>query len=393
MKYDFDSVIDRRNTNSLKWDVEDSILSMSIADMDFQTAPCVKQAIRQKVETGIFGYSIVPEAYYSSYQTWWKNRHHCDIKREWMLYSSGVIPAISSIVRKLTTPGEKICVLSPVYNIFYNSIRNNGREIITSNLLYENGNYSIDFEDLQAKLRDEQTTMLILCNPHNPIGKIWSKEELEMIGTICLKYHVLIVSDEIHCDLLEPKKNYTSFLSVNKQCEQISITCLSTSKAFNLAGLQSACIVVANEHLRHKVWRGLNTDEVAEPNVFACEATIAALQGGEAWLEELRVYISENKKIVKKFLQEQLPFLHYVASDATYLVWIDCQALYPIVDQFCMFLHREHQLLLNSGRDYGENSENFIRMNIACPRAQLQECLKRLKEGAETFFEKFINIC
>lgn len=388
MKYNFDVLIDRRNTNSLKWNVKEDELAMWVADMDFQTAPCVQESIQRKAAFGIFGYSDIPEEYYRAYQNWWKKRHHMDMEREWMMFSSGVIPAISSIVRRLTTPAEKVVIQSPVYNIFYNSIVNNGREVISSDLVYKDGRYHIDFVDLEDKLKDPQTTMVILCNPHNPIGKVWSKEELARVGTLCHKHHVIVVSDEIHCDLTEVGINYTPFASVNEQCKQNSITCLSASKAFNLAGLQAACVVIPAEGIRQRVWRGLHTDEVAEPNIFACEATVAAFEKGEEWLEEVRRYISANKKTAQLYIEKNLPQVRFVESDATYLLWIDCKVLHPYVDQFCAYLHKEKQLILSNGSAFGKNGEDFIRMNVACPQERMMEGLKRLREG----YIEFLNV-
>lgn len=292
----FDTVIERRNTNSLKWNVEEDTIAMWVADMDFRTAPCIQKAMQNTAALGIYGYCEVPEAFYTSIQEWWRQEHCFAMEREWMMFSSGVVPAISSMVRRLTQPAEKVVVLSPVYNIFYNSILNNGRRVLASELLYEGGTYEIDFIDLEQKLQDPLTTLMIMCNPHNPIGKIWSREELTQINALCRKHHVIVISDEIHCDLCEPGEKYLPFAAVNASCLQNSITCLSASKAFNLAGLQAACVVIADEGIRNRIWRGFHTDEVAEPNVFACEATIAAWMEGKDWLKDLNHYISANKK-------------------------------------------------------------------------------------------------
>lgn len=392
MKFNFDQLMDRTNTNAVKWNVKDHALAMWVADMDFQTAPCVQQAIEKIAAFGIFGYSDIPEAYYISYQQWWCRRHKLKIEKEWMIFSSGVVPAISSIVRKLTTPAEKVLIQSPVYNIFYNSILNNGREVISSDLIYENGEYQIDFHDLEVKLQDPQTTMMILCNPHNPIGKIWSAQDLEKIGTLCHTHHVVVVSDEIHCDITQPNKHYTPYASVNEQCRLNSITCIAASKAFNLAGLQAACIVVPNEGMRHKVWRGLHTDEVGEPNIFACDAVIAAFQHGEEWLEALRAYISTNKKTAHLYFKKHLPHVPVIQSEATYLLWMDCTVFHPFVEQFSEYLHKEKQLVISYGGSFGKNGEDFIRMNIACPQERMMEGLKKFREGFEEFSNIFLNI-
>lgn len=393
MKYDFDALIDRRNTNSMKWNVKENELAMWVADMDFQTAPCVQETVQKKAAFGIYGYSDIPEAYYGSYQQWWMKRYDFHIERDWMVFASGVIPAISSIVRRMTLPAEKICIQSPVYNIFYNSIVNNGREIISSDIVYKDGTYRIDFEDLERKLKDTQTTMMILCNPHNPIGKVWSKEELEKIGTLCYENNVIVVSDEIHCDLTDLDCTYTPFASVNVCCQQNSITCISASKAFNLAGLQSACVVIPNTAIRHKVIRGLNNDEVAEPNVFACEATIAAFENGEEWLDELRKYIADNKQMAQQFIKKEIPQIKLVESEATYLLWVDCHRLFPFIPQFCKYLREEKQLLISDGSGFGTNGASFIRINIACPKSRMMDGLLRLKSGVDEFIEKYVDIC
>lgn len=385
----FDTVIERRNTNSLKWNVEEDTIAMWVADMDFRTAPCIQKAMQNTAALGIYGYCEVPEAFYTSIQEWWRQEHCFAMEREWMMFSSGVVPAISSMVRRLTQPAEKVVVLSPVYNIFYNSIVNNGRRVLASELLYEGGTYEIDFIDLEQKLQDPLTTLMIMCNPHNPIGKIWSREELTQINAFCRKHHVIVISDEIHCDLCEPGKKYLPFAAVNASCLQNSITCLSASKAFNLAGLQAACVVIADEGIRNRIWRGFHTDEVAEPNVFACEATIAAWMEGKDWLKDLNHYISANKKTAQHDLKTQLPELHAVESQATYLLWIDCHVLHPFVDQFCDFLHKEHGLHVSKGSAYGKSGEDFIRINIACPNALMRTGLKRLSKGYRAFTKQF----
>ena len=243
---DFDSVIERTGTDSMKWDVREGEISMGIADMDFQSAPCVREAVLRKAQFGIYGYADVPQAYYESYQRWWSRRHGWTPDTSWMMFSTGVVPAISSMVRKLTTPAEQVLVLSPVYQIFYHSILNNGRFVVSSPLVYTQDGYHIDFDDLEKKLADPQTTLMIFCNPHNPIGKIWDRETLARIGALCARHHVTVISDEIHCDLCAPGKEYVPFASVNETNERICVTCVSASKAFNLAGLQSACIIAAD---------------------------------------------------------------------------------------------------------------------------------------------------
>lgn len=393
MKYDFDSVTDRRNSNSLKWDISDGELPMWVADMDFQTAPEILSAIKERAEHGVFGYSVISEAWYAAYMDWWRNRHHFEIGRDWPIFCTGVVPAISSIVRKLTTPAEKVLIQTPVYNIFFNSILNNGRQVLESELLYNDGEYEIDFEDLEQKLADPQTTLMILCNPHNPIGKIWDRETLAQIGALCRKHHVVVLSDEIHCDLTAPGMEYIPFTSVSDECRENSITCIAPTKAFNLAGLQTAAVVVPNPVLRHKVWRALNTDEVAEPNSFAVEATVAAFTKGAPWLDGLRAYLFKNKEIAVDFIQKNNPRLHIVPSQATYLLWIDCSKVADNTSEAVRFIRDTTGLIVSDGAQYGRCGEPFIRMNIACSRVVLEDGLSRLMEGIQKYEEFDLNRC
>ena len=385
MTYDFDTPTERRNTNSLKWDVAEGELPMWVADMDFQTAPEIREAIMKRAEHGIFGYSVIPDAWYEAYIQWWKMRHGYTMERDWLIFCTGVVPAISSIVRKLTTPAEKVLIQTPVYNIFFNSILNNGRQVLESPLRYDGKEYRIDFADLEEKLSDPQTALMILCNPHNPTGKIWDRQTLEKIGALCSRHHVTVVSDEIHCDLTDPGESYVPFASVSETCRQISITCMAPTKAFNLAGLQTAAVSVPDEVLRHKVWRALNTDEAAEPNAFAVEAAVAAFTRGADWLDALRDYLYENKKLAEAYIEKEIPDVRAVASQATYLLWLDCSGLIGCEREAAGFLRRETGLYLSEGSQYGGNGADFLRMNIACPRAVLKDGLERLKNGLAAY--------
>ena len=385
MTYDFDTPTERRNTNSLKWDVAEGELPMWVADMDFQTAPEIREAIMKRAEHGIFGYSVIPDAWYEAYIQWWKMRHGYTMERDWLIFCTGVVPAISSIVRKLTTPAEKVLIQTPVYNIFFNSILNNGRQVLESPLRYDGKEYRIDFADLEEKLSDPQTALMILCNPHNPTGKIWDRQTLEKIGALCSRHHVTVVSDEIHCDLTDPGESYVPFASVSETCRQISITCMAPTKAFNLAGLQTAAVSVPDEVLRHKVWRALNTDEAAEPNAFAVEAAVTAFTRGADWLDALRDYLYENKKLAAAYIEKEIPGVRAVASQATYLLWLDCSGLIGCGREAAGFLRRETGLYLSEGSQYGGNGADFLRMNIACPRAVLKVGLERLKNGLAAY--------
>lgn len=390
MTYDFSKITNRRNTGSLKWDVEDNVLPMWIADMDFETAPEIIEALHKRVDHGIFGYNIVLDDFYKSIQEWWQRRHHFVIEKEWMMFCTGVVPAISSIVRKMTTVGENVLIQSPVYNIFYNSILNNGRHVLSSDLIYDGHNYHIDFDDLERKLALKQTTLMILCNPHNPIGKIWDYDTLKRIGELCAKHHVLVLSDEIHCDIVSPQKEYIPFASVSHINLMNSITCIAPTKAFNLAGLQTACIVAANQQIFDKVNRGINTDEVAEPNSFAVTATITAFREGEQWLNDFNEYIEINKRIAIEFIENNLPFLHVVNTQATYLLWIDCSSVCKDSVDLVDKIKESTGLYLSDGKEYGENGKCFVRMNVACPLDRLKEGLHRFFKGMKEYQKKSI---
>ena len=385
----FDKHVNRRNTGSMKWDVSEGELPMWVADMDFETAPEIKEAIIRRAEQGVFGYTLIEDEWYQAYQDWWESRHGFKIEKEWLIFCTGVVPAISSIVRKMTTVGENVVVMTPVYNIFFNSILNNGRKVQESRLRYENGVYHIDFEDLEEKLADPQTTMLILCNPHNPIGKIWDRETLALIGELCMKYHVLVVSDEIHCDLTIPEREYIPFASVSDICKFNSITCVAPTKAFNLAGIQTAAVIIPDENIRHKVNRGLNTDEVAEPNVFAAIAPVAAFEYGSIWLNKLRNYLWENRMYAEDYIKTKILDVSAVKAEATYLLWIDCRQVTGNSSELCRFLRKETGLYLSDGKEY-RNGEGFLRMNLACQSEKVIDGMERLKQGIEKYKE-FVN--
>ncbi len=383
-KYDFDTVVDRRGTGSMKWDVPEDEIPMWVADMDFQTAPAIRAAIEKRARHGVFGYSVMNAEWYDSIIGHWKRVHDFEIQRDWLMFCTGVVPAISSVVRKMTTVGENVLIQTPVYNIFFNSIVNNGRNVLESPLVYKDGEYSIDWDDLEEKLARPQTTLMILCNPHNPIGKIWDKDTLYRIGELCAKYRVLVISDEIHCDLTDPGYGYVPFASVSENCKNNSITCIAPTKTFNIAGINTAAISVPEPFIRHKVERGINTDEVAEPNAFAVDAAIAAFNESEDWLLEVRNYLYENKCRVREFIKNELPQIKVVPSDATYLLWLDCHEIADEAEAIAEQLHK-HGLYLTDGSHYGESGKAFLRMNVACPRSTLEEGLKRLKKGIDLF--------
>jgi len=352
-KYHFDKVVNRRNINSYKWDVGEDELPMWVADMDFGTAPEIKCVIQTRLNQGALGYNTVPDSFFESYISWWERRHGFTLQKEWLMFCTGAVPAISSIVRKMTKENDKVLLITPVYNIFYNSILNNGREVLESRMLYEDGKYSIDYEDLENKLAQAETTLMIFCNPHNPTGYVWTKAELEKIGQLCLKHGVLILSDEVHCDLTHPDSKYTPFASVSEAISNISMTCMAPSKAFNIAGLQTSVISVPNEALRKQVNRGINTDEVAEPNSFAIQATEAAFNDSEEWLDELNRYLATNRAYLIEQVSETFPEIKIVKAKATYLAWLDCSAISQDTTDLCDFIRHETGLILSSGEIFG----------------------------------------
>ncbi len=384
MRYDFDAVHDRRNTGSVKWSVGENELPMWVADMDFETAPEIVEALRARAEHGIFGYTELTDEWYEAYIGWWDRRHGLHMEKESLLFCTGVVAAISSIVRKLTTPNEKVLVQTPVYNIFFNSILNNGCRVLENRLTYEDGRYSVDFADLEAKLSDPQTTLMILCNPHNPIGKIWDRETLSRVGALCREHHVTVISDEIHCDVTVPGKSYIPFASVSEACRDISVTCIAPTKTFNLAGLQTAAVYVPDPVLRHKVWRAINTDEVAEPNVFAAVGAAAAFTRGKAWADEMNAYVAQNRRIAAEYLRDRLPEVRLVHGEATYLLWLDIRAVGKS-GELASYIRKTTGLYITDGAVYGGNGEGFLRMNIGCPRSLLDDGLDRFERGIRAF--------
>lgn len=383
MSFNFDNITPRRNSGSYKWDSTDDpeSLPMWVADMDFKTAPAIIEALEQRVRHGIFGYTKVPDEYFSATQTWFSIRHRFEIQREWILYTSGIVPALSAILRAVTVPGDTVLIQTPVYNCFYSSIRNMGCEFLENPLIQIDGRFEMDFTDLEQKAALPGVKVLLLCNPHNPVGRAWTANELRRLGEICQRYHVLVISDEIHCDLVFPHHQHQPYATLGADFLAQSITCLSPSKTFNIAGLQIANIVVADPALRRQVDKALNIHEVCDVNPFGVTATIAAYTKGTEWLEALRDYLYENYQLVSNFLNKELPELKLTKQDATYLAWIDCRALNIKSTMIAEHLSENVHLLINEGILYGEAGEGFIRLNIACPRQTLTKGLIRLKTG------------
>lgn len=380
--YSFDQMPNRRGTNSIKWNVKDHELPMWIADMDFGVAPEIIQAMQDKIKLGAFGYESVPDSYYDAIVNWQEKQHNCQIKKDWILFVSGVIPALSSAVRRLTHPGEQIVTLTPVYNIFFHSIENNGRKSLEEELEYDANSheYRINWSSLEQKLADPLTKMMILCNPHNPIGKSWTYEEIEKIAQLCNKYHVYLFSDEIHGDLVL-NDSFSSSLKLPDNLKQNLIIAFSPSKTFNLAALHSASVVVPNSELRFQIYRAINNDEIAEPNLLAIPATIAAYTQVSTWLHELKAYLLKNRQYIANFLENELSQLNLASEFATYLAWIDISNLNINSQELADFLKENTGLIISSGQEYRGNGDNFIRLNFACPQSVLKEGLDRLKKG------------
>lgn len=382
MEYNFDRLISRRGTHSYKWDSAKSedVLPMWVADMDFHTAPAIVEALRSRVEHGIFGYTRVPDSYYEAVTGWFSRRHGWKIDREWMIYTSGIVPAISAVIKALTVPGDKVLVQTPVYNCFFSSIRNNGCETVSNPLLKTDDTYRMDFDDLEQKVADEKVKVMLLCNPHNPAGRVWTREELMRVGDICLRYDVTVVSDEIHCELVFPGHIYTPFASLSDKFLRHSVTCLSPSKAFNMAGLQIANIICADEDMRRKIDKAININEVCDVNPFGVIATQAAYTEGEEWLKQLLDYLHGNYIYMQDFCREHLPDFPIAKLEGTYLVWMDCRALDMSSEELEQRLIDEAGLWLNAGTMYGAEGKGFMRWNIACPQTTLAEGLKRFAE-------------
>jgi len=376
----FDEIIPRRNTNCYKWDsaTSDEVLPMWVADMDFRTAPAVIDALVRRALHGIFGYSMPPAAYYDAVAGWFERRHRFTIQKEWILYTTGVVPALSAIIRALTVPGERVIVQTPVYNCFFSSIRNNGCEIVTNELINEDGVYRIDYEDLEKKASDPKAKLLLLCSPHNPAGRVWTKDELCRMGEICLRNQVIVISDEIHCDLVYAGFQHIPFGSINDEFLKNSVTCTAPSKTFNLAGLKTANIIVQDEGIRQKIDKALNINEVCEINSFGVEAIIAAYNEGEEWLDELKTYLYGNYLYLKAFMEAELPFIKVTPLEATYLVWMDFSATGLSSQTIADTLMEKEHLWVNKGTMYGANGEGFIRLNIACPRAFVEKGLGKI---------------
>ncbi len=379
---DFDKIIDRRHSGSYKWDaVAEDVLPLWVADMDFEVAPAIKRALAERVEHGIYGYTQVDDSYYEAIVSWFQRRHNWTIQRDWMLYTTGVVPAISCTIKALTLPGEKVLVQTPVYNCFFSSIRNQGCQIEENELVREGDTYRVNWDDFEARCADEKVTVFLLCNPHNPAGRVWTRAELERMGAICKKHHVHVVSDEIHCELVMPGYAYTPFAAVNEVNRDISVTFNSPSKNFNIAGLQIANIVCSDEETRRRIDRVINIYEVCDVNPFGPIALKAAYNESEQWLDGLNRYLWDNYQLVKHDFAARLPKAEVIKLEGTYLAWVDISALGLSADEATEKLLHEGKVYVSSGTLYGAKAgRNYLRLNLACPRSVLQQALDRIVE-------------
>ncbi|MBR6494232.1 MAG: pyridoxal phosphate-dependent aminotransferase [Prevotella sp.] len=408
----FDKIVERRGTGCVKWDAEfpfgiddserEGLIPLWVADMDFEVAPAIREALQKRVEHGVFGYTTVQNSYYEAVVRWFERRHNWTIQREWIQYTTGVVPAISAVIKALTMPGERVLILTPVYNCFFSSIRNNGCEVVESPLVVRSSGvqefrssenpssllvppssiYEVNWSDFELKCADEKTTVFLLCNPHNPAGRVWTREELQRMNEICLRHHVRVVSDEIHCELVMPGHHFTPFGTVNPATDATApIICSSPSKSFNIAGLQMANIICADPETRRRIDRAININEICDVNPFAPLAVEAAYNEGEAWLDALNEYIFGNYQALCEFFAKNLPQLKVFQLEGTYLAWIDIAATGLSADEFEEKLLREAHVWVNSGTMYG--TDGYIRINLATQRSRLMEGLRRI--------EKFLN--
>lgn len=390
MEYDFSRPTDRRGTDSYKWDSapEADIIPLWVADMDFETFPGITEALQRRVAHGIFGYTRVPETYYEAVCRWFEKRHGWHINREDIIYTSGVVPAVSAVIKALTLPGDQVIVQGPVYNCFFSSIRNNGCEMVSNSLIYnkEELRYEIDFDDLERKLAHERARLMLICNPHNPGGRVWTRDELTRVAELCRKYGVRVVSDEIHCELTLYDNEYVPFGSLPDELSRGSITCCSPSKAFNTAGLQIANIVCRDAEVRNRIDRAININEVCDVNPFGVIALQAAYSDeGYEWLTQLRAYISANYDLLLERFARELPKCKVMRMEGTYLAWIDCSELHIPSDEIEEMLMHENKVWVNAGSMYGAEGAAFIRVNMACTSELLNEGITRIVEGLGTY--------
>lgn len=391
MDYDFEHAPQRLGTDSVKWwGLKAHDLPMTIADMEFKTAPEIIAAMQDKVAFGAFGYEWFQDDYYQAVIDWFAKEHDAQLQKDWLLFVTGVVPAISSIVRRLTNQGDKVLVQEPVYDIFYHSIENNGRRTLSNPLRYEDHRYSLDWADLEQKLADPMTRLMIFCNPHNPTGQLWTEAEVQKVAELCRKHHVILLADEIHGDLVRAG-HYSTAVNVEGPARDSVIVLTSPSKTFNVAALHAATAIIPNRDLYEVVSRGINNDELAEPNLLAVPATIAAYEQGGPWLHALLAQLRTNFAWAEDFLKKELPQLVNVSGPATYLLWVDVSQVCADSAELAHFIYEKTGLQVTAGSVYRGNGERFIRINLAAPLAMVQDGLHRLAKGVKIFEESKTN--
>ena len=380
-QYNFDELIERRGTGCVKWDeaAAADIIPLWVADMDFRVAPPIQEALQRRLDHGVFGYTHVGDEYYDAVCSWFARRHQwTTIDRRHILYTTGVVPAISCVLKALTMPGENVVLMTPVYNCFFSSVRNSGCLVLENRLLAPqpggDGRYHIDWDDLEQKLSEAKSTVLLLCNPHNPVGRLWTRQELQRVGDLCQQYGVTLVSDEIHCELTMPGQVFVPMATVHAEAVVLN----SPSKAFNTAGLQAANIICSNPTLRRRIDRAININEVCDLNPFGPVALVAAYNHSEAWLDALREYLWQNFLCLRQFLAKYLPALTVTPLEATYLAWVCIRPLGLDADTLCQRLLDHAHVQVSSGTIYGD--ADYIRINLACPRQRLLEGLRRMAD-------------
>lgn len=390
LKYDFDTVIERSGNYSSKWDElkkmfgRDDLLPMWVADMDFMSPQPVVDALVERAKQGIYGYTSRPESYFESVARWMKKRHNWDAKTEWMIYTPGVVPALSFIINAFTYPGDKVLVQQPVYYPFFRVIEDNGRRIVNNPLIYKDGRYTMDFDDLEEKVKDRRIKLMFLCSPHNPVGRVWTKDELIRLGRICIDNNILVVSDEIHHDILYPGVKHIPFASISEEFALSSIICTAPSKTFNLAGLQTSTIIIPNTAY-YDIYRNfIKRLQLLRNNAFGLVALEAAYTHGEEWLDQLLEYLDGNLRAFTEGIEKDVPQIKVVKPEGTYLVWLDCRELGFDAHQLNDFIINKAKLAFESGYWFGHGGEGFQRANIACPRTYVNEAVKRLKSAVES---------
>lgn len=393
MPYSFDEIVNRENTACVKYDLREKVfgrrdvLPMWVADMDFKTPDFIIEAIGRRLNHPVLGYSLIRQEYFDSITGWYARRHNLPFEKEWIAFSPGVVPALNLIIMAFTRPGDKIVIQPPVYFPFYSAIENHNRICVTNPLAYRNGKYHMDLIDLEAKI-DKDTRMLLLCNPHNPTGNTWDADTLSRLGEICLKRGILVVSDEIHSDLVFMPNRHVPFASISPDLALNSITCSSASKTFNLAGLSTAFLLIADKQKRMQYEKMLNQVHVGAGNLFGFEAAIAAFTEGDAWLDALLSYLQQNVETVQAFFKEHIPAIRPLLPQATYMIWLDCSALGMVQADLRHFMIHSAGLGLNDGMQFGQEGEGFQRINIACPKSVLLEALERLKSATDNYLAK-----